>query len=119
MSGGPVPVRASAKEARVERLIGRRVLDLRGRSIGRLEEIRAEPDHDGYRVSEYLIGSYGLIERLAMTRLWRRARGYRARWDQIDLSDPDCPRLTCPTGELVRETGDPGRRRSAPPRRRG
>ena len=29
-----------------------------------------------------------------------RGGGYVARWDQIDLSDPDRPRLTCAVDEL-------------------
>jgi hypothetical protein len=31
-----------------------------------------------------------------------RSHGRRARWDQMDLSDPEHPRLTCPVDELAK-----------------
>lgn len=94
-------------ELRLDRLVGRRVLAANNRSIGRLEECRAEKRGSGLVISEYVIGVAGLLERLGvgMKLLFgRRAGGggYLARWDQIDLSDPDRPRLTCPIEELRR-----------------
>ena len=68
-------------------------------------------------VTEFHIGSAALLERLsvlairlsphgASRRSWRR--GYRVRWDQLDLSDPRHPRLLCPVGELaVLDANDP------------
>jgi hypothetical protein len=73
-----------------------------GRSIGRLEEVRADRRGAGATVTDYVIGPAGLAERLSAPFLpflgWRR--GFRARWDQIDVSDPRHPRLLCPVEEL-------------------
>jgi hypothetical protein len=88
----------------VEDLIGRRVLDRDGRKVGRLEEMRATREGEYYVVSEFHIGPAALIERLAVRHLgltWPgRAHGYRASWDQLDLSDPHRPRLLCDRSEL-------------------
>jgi hypothetical protein len=88
----------SAPEVRLELAVGRRVRAKNGRSIGRLEEVRA---------TEFLIGPGAFLERLGMhaRSLFGFAihpHGYRARWDQVDLSDPRRPRLTCPLEELAR-----------------
>jgi hypothetical protein len=32
----------------------------------------------------------------------RHAHGWRARWDQLDLSDPQKPVLRCPVEELTK-----------------
>ena len=45
-------------------------------------------------------------ERLAVRHLGftlpGRVHGYRVRWDQLDIEDPDHPRLTCAVDELER-----------------
>jgi len=49
------------------------------------------------------IGVAGLLERMNLGLrmiLGLRGGGYVARWDQLDLSDPERPRLTCPVEEL-------------------
>ena len=92
-------------EIRLDRLLGRNVLDTSGRRIGRLEEFRAEPRGKGVVVAAYVIGAAGLLERLgAGLRLLvgSHVGGYVARWDQLDISDPDRPRLTCAVTELER-----------------
>ncbi|HEV2835807.1 MAG TPA: hypothetical protein VGW58_10845, partial [Pyrinomonadaceae bacterium] len=63
-------------------------------------------------VSEFLIGSYALLERLSVWRIGRavlrtlhvRKDSYRVSWDQIDLSDPQRPQIKCGVDELVRLT---------------
>jgi hypothetical protein len=58
---------------------------------------------------EFLVGKYAMLERLAAWRLGRallgvigkRQEGYRVRWDQIDLTDPEHPRLLCDVDELL------------------
>ena len=93
-------------EVRVGCLLGRRVLAGNNRSIGRLEEFRVEKRADGWVVSEYLIGVGGLAERLGVgvKLLFGRRVGVRvARWDQLDISDPYHPKLTCPMGDLTEE----------------
>jgi hypothetical protein len=89
---------------RLDRLLGRRVLAANNRSIGRIEEFRAERQGAGWVVVAYAIGRDGLWERLGLgVRLLfqlKTAGGYLARWDQVDLSHPDVPRLRCRVDEL-------------------
>jgi sporulation protein YlmC with PRC-barrel domain len=102
------------QEIHLELLLGKRVFALNGQAIGRLEEVRAELNARGYCfVTEFLIGSYGLLERLSAWRMGReilrtlhlrQKGGYRVRWEQLDLSDPRRPRLVCEVEELVRIT---------------
>ena len=90
-------------EMRLDRLLGRAVLARNNHSVGRLEEFRAEMRDGGCVITEFVIGVAGLFERLGVgVRLLfgRRIGGYVARWDQIDLTDPEHPRLTCPIDEL-------------------
>jgi hypothetical protein len=94
-----------ANELRLELLLGRRVRDPEGRVVGRLEEFRATRDGDAWEVTAFDVGPSALLERLAVRHFGSlvpgtRPAGYRARWDQIDLSDPDHPRLTVPVDEL-------------------
>jgi hypothetical protein len=100
-------------ETRVELLLGRRVCAQNGRAIGRIEELRAEREHDSYVVTEFHLGPTALIESLSVRHLGftlpGRVHGYRVRWDQLDLSDQEHPRLTCPVEELER-IGAPRRR---------
>lgn len=99
------------QELHLELLIGKRVFALNGQSVGRLEEVRAELNARGFCfVTEFLIGSYAFLERLAAWRMGRaimrtlhlrRKSGYRVRWEQLDLSDPRRPRLACEVEELA------------------
>jgi sporulation protein YlmC with PRC-barrel domain len=92
----------------LELLLGRRVLAKNGKSIGRLEEIVAEPDEGDLAVTEYHVGAYGALERLSASAIGSaildlinlRSGGYRVRWDQLDVSDPHSPRLLCTVDEL-------------------
>ena len=92
-SGG----RVMRHEVHVELLLGEKVFAANGQSIGRLEDIRTEVNRGHFFVSEFLVGSYAVLERLAAWRIGRavlrvvgaqRKEGYRIRWDQLDLSDP-------------------------------
>jgi hypothetical protein len=100
-------------ECRVELLLGRKVRGDDGMAIGRIEELRAEREGDYYVVTEFHLGPSALIEALAVRHfgltLPGRVHGYRVRWDQLDLSDQEHPRVTCPAGELER-IGAPRRR---------
>jgi sporulation protein YlmC with PRC-barrel domain len=98
------------QQVHVELLLGERVFALNGQPIGRLEEIRTEINKGHCFVSEFLVGSYAVLERLAAWRVGRallhvvglgRKEGYRIRWDQLDLSDPQRPRLLCDVDELL------------------
>ena len=98
------------QEIHLELLLGKRVFALNGQPVGRLEEVRAELNNRGHCfVSEFLIGSYAVLERLSVWRIGRavlrtlhvRKEGYRVRWEQLDLSDPHRPRLNCEVNELA------------------
>jgi len=97
----------SVTPLRVDSLIGRMVHTANRRRLGRLEELRAEQRGSAWVVTEYVIGAAGLIERLGLgVRLIlgiNRAGGYVARWDQLDLTDPDYLHITCPVGELRKQ----------------
>jgi hypothetical protein len=92
---------------RLDRLVGRVVRTANNRRLGRLEEFRAERLGSAWVIGEYVLGSAGLLERLGLgVRLilgLNRAGSYVVRWDQLDLSDPERPRLRCSVGELRRE----------------
>jgi hypothetical protein len=91
------------REARLEDLLGRVVLAANNRPVGRLEEFRAEMRGHTCVVVEYVIGVTGLIERFGLgfkLVLGMPTGGHVARWDQIDISDPHRPRLTCAVSEL-------------------
>lgn len=112
---------AAAQEVRLERLLGRRVLDPDGAVVGHIEEVCAETRGEELVVVEYHTGRTGLLERLAditvggwLVRLARRGRhgGYVIHWNQLDLRDPAQPRTTCPRHELrQRDAKAPGARR--------
>lgn len=101
------PIREVRQEVHLELLLGRPVVNAAGRRIGRIEEVRAGPgggeDHEDYVVEEYLIGPFGLLERLFDTAaelpvlralgLGRRLRRHAIPWHQLDLSDPHTPRF--------------------------
>ncbi len=92
-------------EVRLDALLGREVHGINNRRVGRLEEFRAARHGTGCVVTEYVIGAAGLLERLhvgARMLAGRKRRGFVARADQIDLSDPNRLRLTCPLEDLDR-----------------
>ena len=100
----------SKRELHVELLLGEKVFAVNGVSIGRLEEIRTEVNRGHYYVTEFLVGSYAVLERIAAWRIGRavlrvlgaqRKEGYRIRWDQLDLSDPQRLKLMCEIDELM------------------
>ena len=104
------------RELNIDQLVSRRVYALNGRRIGRLQEVRVEQRDGAWYVAEYLVGIYGLFERLAaldigrtILRTLRLARkgGYRVPWDKLDLSDPERPRLRCSVNELARLDANP------------
>ena len=99
------------RERRVELLLGRRVVDPDGASVGRIEEIVADFVEGGECVVRaYLVGRHALVERLGggrltagLVRLLGGGRGWEARavpWDAMDLRDPQRPRCTVRRAEL-------------------
>jgi sporulation protein YlmC with PRC-barrel domain len=103
----------ASSEVHIERLLGRRVLDSTGQSVGRIEEVIAEEKGDEYVVREYLVGSTALLDRLSAWDVGRallgilRAKenaGYRVPWDKLDLTNPEKPCLHCTAHELEKLT---------------
>jgi hypothetical protein len=94
-------------ELHLDRLVGRMVMTANHRRLGRVEEIRAERHGAGCVVTAYVLGRAGLAERLGTgVRLLvgrELAAGYIARWDQLDISDVEHPRLLCPVEELLKK----------------
>jgi len=105
-------------EIHLEQLVGRRVVDARGRHIGRIEEVRAERRDAEWIVGDYVLGIGGLVERLAagelvsnvLGRLAREAERHTVPWDELDLTDPERPRMRHTLAELRRRAGPRGRR---------
>lgn len=91
-------------EVKAELLIGRAVVDAAGKKIGRIEEIIAEREGDELVVKEFHVGAFAFRERFSVYHFGvgiLRLFGARARlvnprkiaWDELDLSDPEHPRL--------------------------
>ena len=96
-----------AREVRLEQLLGRVVVAGNNRPVGRLEEFHAEQRGDYYEIVEYVIGGAALMERLdvGVKSLFGKSTGGKiARWDQLDISDPEHPRLSCSVEELRENT---------------
>ena len=97
-----------SRSIRLDRAIGRQVRASNNRPIGRLEECRVERRGDEWFVTEWMIGAAGLLERLGLgARLIvgaSRGQSYAVRGDQLDLTDPERPRLSCPLDEVRRVT---------------
>ena len=91
------------EEIYLDQLLGRTVLAGNNRPVGRLEEFHSEQRGDYFHIVEFVIGSAGLFERLSIgvkALFGVGGGGKRARWDQIDISNPEHPRLTCSVDEL-------------------
>jgi hypothetical protein len=88
----------------IELLIGRKVVDANGKTVGRIEEFVAVRRGGDLVVTEFHVGRLGFAERFsahgaAMTFIrffggHRRTRTpQRIKWRDLDLSDPEHPRL--------------------------
>ena len=91
------------REVRLERLLGRLVVDATGRPAGRIEDVEAEPDGDAYLVTHALLGPDSRLPQLLAVAyhlptlralgLGRKPHVRRVPWTWLDLSDPERPRL--------------------------
>jgi hypothetical protein len=105
-------------EVHFERLLSRKVVDADGRSVGRLEEIHARRRDGALVVTEYVLGAAGLMERLSLGPLVRgllgqwlpQATSYTVGWSDMDLSDPERPRLHLRLADLRRTPSERKRR---------
>ena len=99
-----------SREIRLETLIGRTVQDAAGARVGVLEELRAHERDGELLVEEYVVADFGAFDRLVgwhPARVWlpdivRRwiAHERSIRWDELDLADPERPRLRTTVAEL-------------------
>jgi hypothetical protein len=103
-----------ARDVDVTRLLGRRVRDVEGRAVGRIEELVCEVElrEQGrdYVVREFHVGAFGLLEALTGSAFARallrrfggasRYKRYCVSWEWMDLRDPERPRLTRTREEL-------------------
>jgi hypothetical protein len=104
------------REVRLDRLVGRKVVDAAGDLIGRLEEavaeVRVHAGGSDHVVREFHVGKFAVLERLGAGLLGRELlhllggrrlyEGYVVPWEQMDLSDPERPRVRVAKGELER-----------------
>lgn len=94
------------KKVHLELLLGRKVYDPDGVRVGRIFSVLAEREGEDCVIREYHLGAAALLSRLGITALRlvgrHRHEPIRVPWDQLDLSDPEKPRLKCRTDELKR-----------------
>jgi hypothetical protein len=91
------------EELYLDQVLGRMVVAGDNRPVGRLEEFHCEQRGDYFEIIEFVIGSAGLMDRLNVgvrALFGSSGTGKVARWDQLDISDPKHPRLTCSAAEL-------------------
>jgi len=88
----------------LELLLGREIVDANGKKVGRLEEAIAEKRGGEWVVTEFLCGRFGMMERFSVHHFGSMlmhmlgatgttAKAQRIRWEDLDLSDPEHPRL--------------------------
>lgn len=106
----------SARTISLSDLLGRRVRDADGRTIGRIEELNAEivlgRGGNDYVVTSFSVGRFKPFDVVAtgnfvqqLVRRFTRVTGYRRceiPWEWMDLSDPAHPRTTRREAELPR-----------------
>jgi len=99
-------------EVNVELLIGKKVHDADGNKVGRIEEFRVTETDKACTLDAYLIGASALIQRLSAWTLVRpisralRSSNvysvYEVPWQDMDLTDPDRPKLRIAKADLRR-----------------
>jgi hypothetical protein len=83
-------------EVRIQLLLGKKVVDATGRSVGRILSVHAEKIANECLVTEYHLGLGGLLGRMGVS----NARPKTIPWQLMDLSDPERPRLKVRLEEL-------------------
>lgn len=93
----------------LERLHGRKVLDVEGVVAGSIHSVKAERVGKECLVREFLLGPAALLYRLGLSAAGLVGLAWgsgplRVPWEQLDLADPEHPRLRCTLDELKRLT---------------
>lgn len=100
------------KRVRVDLLTGRMVRDPAGRRVGRIRELIGEVERPGsgeYVVREFHLSSGGLLEALGgaqLARVLADRLGWKSNrrivgWRDLELSDPERPRLKRSLAEIA------------------
>jgi len=95
----------SGRRVHLERLIGRIVRDVDGKSVGRLQDVRGELRGEELELVEFHIGHAAILHRIGITALKlvgipMLPEPTRIPWERMDLSDPDNPRFDGSRDEL-------------------
>jgi sporulation protein YlmC with PRC-barrel domain len=98
-------------ETKVELLLGRKVRDAEGETVGRIEEIRVERKDNVLSVEAYLMGASALVDRLSAWTLVRPIKSllknrhiyslYDVPWQDMDLTDSTHPVLRTAKRDLL------------------
>ena len=93
------------KRVTLQFLLGRVVFDCDGVRVGRIHDVIAEPDGERCVVREWLLGAGALWQRLGGRALHLLGVRYamapiRVPWEEMDLTDPEKPRLRCRKEDL-------------------
>ena len=88
------------RELHVELLSGRKVVDRNGKKVGHIEEIVAEYRGTELIVREVHVGRSGFAERFSLRVMMRSKKPAKLRWEDIDFTDPEHPRLKVAIEEL-------------------
>jgi len=91
------------RELALHVVLGRELVGANNHRVGHIEEFRAERRGDAWVSTGVCVGLAGALERLdvaARLLFGGKRRGYFARWDQLDVSNPLKPRLTSPIDQL-------------------
>jgi len=99
-----------AREQHVERLLGKKVRDVDGQVVGRLEEFHVDVVDAEHVVTEFLIGPAAALQRIGVfitqlpffSRIPLRTKEYCVPWTLMDLGDLDRPSVRARRDELER-----------------
>jgi sporulation protein YlmC with PRC-barrel domain len=93
------------RKVRLQDLVGEVVHDVDGKRVGRVRSVMVERKGNECVVCEYRLGGEALLARFGLSALrlvgWPHSHEpIRVPWDQLDISDPEHPRLLCRKDEL-------------------
>jgi hypothetical protein len=95
-------------DVHAERLLGKKIRDVDGVVVGRLEEIVAEVIDGEYAATEFHLGPAAVLERIGaflgdvpyFSLLPFRFAEYRVKWSDMDLMDASHPKLRVRKADL-------------------